>query len=69
MDNEESEQEDSYSSRLRILAVRVLGYTHTEFGMRPLHKILTELEQGLGVKNKTENNAGDDGVWIDEEVI
>ncbi len=55
------------SSRLRILAVRILGYTHTEYGLRPMRRIVEELQEAMPDKQTT--NAEDDGAWIDEEVI
>ena len=66
MDNGE-EKNGGCTSRLRHMAVRMLGYTHTEFGMRPMHRIVEELDTVLGVKMKAAS--GDDGAWIDEEVI
>lgn len=66
MDN--SEQEDScYASRLRLLAVRLLGYTHTEAGERTACQIVRELDLTVGEKQK--QPSGDDGSWIDEEVV
>ena len=66
MDN--SEDEDScYSSRLRLLGVRVLGYTHTEAGERTAGQIARELDLTMGEKRK--QPSGDDGSWIDEEVV
>ena len=66
MDN--SEQEDScYASRLRLLAVRLLGYTHTEAGERTACQIVRELDLTVGEKQKQPSE--DDGSWIDEEVV
>ena len=56
------------SSRLRILAVRELGYTHTEYGKRTLCRIAEELAEAAEMR-KPQISAGDNGEWIDEEVI
>lgn len=66
-DGEESENAAS-PSRLRILAVSILGYTHTEFGKRKMHQITDELTVMIKQKQKTKENV--DGLeWLDEEVI
>ncbi len=66
MDNSE-EENSCYASRLRLLAVRVLGYTHTEAGERTACQIARELDLTDG--NKRKQPSGDDGSWIDEEAV
>lgn len=68
MSGGEEDNEPVRSSRLRILAVRMLGYTHTEYGMRPMHRIAEELAEAAE-QRKPKTAAGDNGDWIDEEVI
>lgn len=65
-----SEEDNSAvrSSRLRIMAVRTLGYTHTEYGMRPMGRLIEELSEMAEMRN-TRTTAGDSGDWIDEEAI
>jgi hypothetical protein len=65
MDNSE-EEDGCYASRLRYLAVRVLGYTHTEAGECTVRRIVRELDLVAGEKRK--QPSGDDGSWIDEVV-
>lgn len=66
MDNSE-ENGDCCASRLRFLAVRVLGYTHTEAGERTVRQIVRELDMINAERRK--QPSGDDGSWIDEEVV
>lgn len=56
------------TSRLRILAVRELGYTHEEYGKRTLSRITEELEAAAEMRQKPESSV-DDSAWIDEEAI
>ena len=52
--------------RLRIMAVRMMGYTHTEYGYRTLAQIGQELEADLLLRGiKPEEDALS---WIDGEV-
>lgn len=64
---DDSEEDSCYTLRLRYLAVRVLGYTHTEAGERTAGQIARELDLTMGEKRK--QPSGDDGSWIDEEVV
>lgn len=41
-DSEDEEEADL--ARLRITAVRLLGYTHTEYGLRDFARIMEEME-------------------------
>ena len=68
MNDGEEENETVRASRLRILATRVLGYTHTEAGLRPMHRLLEELGEDAEMKTR-KPTVGDDGYWIDEEAI
>lgn len=54
-------------ARLRIMAVKLLGYTQTEYGLRPLHKIFEELNAHAELY-RAPRESGDDGSWMDEEV-
>jgi hypothetical protein len=56
------------SSRLRIFATRYLGYTHTEYGLRTMCRLIEELSEAAEMR-KTNTPAGDSGEWIDEEAI
>lgn len=51
-------------ARLRITAVRLLGYTHTEYGLRDFARITAELET-VAPKQRTKNDIGD--LYDDEE--
>ncbi len=68
MDDGEETENAASPSRLRILATQLLGYTHTEFGMRKMHQITDELTVIIN-KNKKSKESGDDLEWLDEEVI
>lgn len=68
MNDGEEENETVRSSRLRILATRYLGYTHTEYGLRTMCRLIEELIEAAEMR-KTNTPAGDSGEWIDEEAI
>ncbi len=68
MTDGEEDNEPVRSSRLRILAVRELGYTHEEYGRRTMRRIAEELMEAAEMR-KPKISAGDNGDWIDEEVI
>lgn len=68
MDDGEKENQAVRSSRLRIMATRYLGYTHTEYGLRTMCRLIDELNEAAEMR-KTNTSAGDSGEWIDEEAI
>ena len=68
MDDGEKENQAVRSSRLRIMATRYLGYTHTEYGLRTMCRLIEELIEAAEMR-ETNTPAGDSGEWIDEEAI
>ena len=65
---EDSETEDDAVTlpRLRILATRMLGYTHTEYGMRKMHQIVAELAEAAMSRSAVPD---DENEIIDGEAI
>ena len=68
MNDGEEENETVRASRLRIMATRYLGYTHTEYGLRTMCRLIDELSEAAEMR-ETNTSAGDSGEWIDEEAI
>ena len=66
IDTSEDGDPPRLAPRFRNVAVRRLGYTQTEAGMRTLSQILAELEDLCEMEKEAREGPQDDS-WLDEE--
>lgn len=57
-------------ARLRVMAVKTLGYTHSEYGLRPMHAIFAEMRAATQTYrlHRPGEETGDDNDWIEREI-